>query len=246
MSIRSAVKPQSETLRSSAEFAAAHDEKLVEQQAEREAAELREQLPVARLAGVEALAALKQKIGMAETRAEVAGAQAEELARLHDEAVSRERDDGIRARHKRAQADAAGLRGEIEEAYANLRRAFDVLCREKVLDDEIRVINRLIAEHKPEGLTILPLVEDWRREPAIPATREVKEIPAAGGSAHVAVHKTTPDAREDVVRHVTISGGASAFVPSPLYDTFAVPGLKRGDRDLIVPGTRSHRWWQAY
>jgi hypothetical protein len=251
MSIKSVAKAQPEAPRSSAELAAARDDQIAAGQTQQAVFDkLRDELPAVTLTGVDALAAHEQKMDAARRNVMVAGARAEEFARLYDEAVRHERDDGLRARRNAAQEAAAKLRPEIEEAYANLKRAFDVLCREKALADEIAAINRLIGEHRPEGLGFLPPVEHWRYEPAIPSETVVKEVPAVAGSADVTILRTAPGVRERetaprTMRQTFVTGGESEYRPAPLYDCFALPGLKRGDSNLIVLGTRSYAWWNG-
>lgn len=250
MSTKSTAKVQPEAPRSSAELAAARDEQIALQQTHQaEYDKLRDELAAVTLAGVDALAAHEQKMDTARRNAVVAGARAEQFARLYDEAVRRERDDGLRARWNDAQAATAKMRGDVESAYADLKRAFGVLCREKALDDEIAAINRLIGEHRPEGLDFLPVVEHWRRGPAIPAETVVIDIPAVAGMADVTMLRTVPGEREQetaprAMRQNLITGGSGEYRPAPLYDCFALPGLKRGDPNLIVPGTRSFQWWR--
>lgn len=231
MSIKSA-KMQPEAPRSSAELAAARDEQItLEQTHQAEYDKLRDELPAVTLAGVDALAAHEQQMDAARRNVVVAGVRAQQFARRYDEAVRHERDDGLRARWNDAQAATAKMRGEIESAYADLKRAFGVLCREKALDAEIVAINRLIGEHRPDGLDFLPLVEHWRYEPTIPFETVVTEIPAAGRF-------------DRSVRQILITGGKAEYRPLPLYDTFAVPAFKSDDPDLIVPDTRAFPWWR--
>jgi hypothetical protein len=251
MSIKSPTKIQPEAPRSSTELATARDEQITAGQTQQAVFDkLRDELPAVTLTGVDALAAHEQKMDTARRNVMVAGARAEEFARLYDDAVRRERDDGLRARRDAAQAAAAKLQVEFEEKWGPLtRQLYDLVSRDKALSAEITAINLLINERRPEGLDFLLPFEHWRSEPAIQARVMVKETPADVGSADVAMLRTVPGEREKetwprVLKQTFIVGGVGEYRPAPLYDCFALPGLKRDDPNLVVPGTRSFPWWR--
>lgn len=246
-------KPAPKNVASAAKLAAEHEElqhALAAKEVEK--VQLEGGLAAAELAGEEAIEAHEQKVKALDRQLRSLRAQLQDVAQKCEAAERRELTEGVIARRKRAMGNTTRLAPEYEKMHDEQKRHCELLTRAKHQQSENDEVNRLIRQHQLD-VEPVPHVEYWRAEQATAAVYEEvkvqKDVHVAAaqiaGPDMVVVRSSIPgtiERRTEIERRL-VSAAKPGFVPRPLWDCFALPGLRRDDPSLIVPGTRGRPWW---